>query len=266
MFFVFLILLFSVGYSYLFSLIGLSVWFWFLWAFLGLLCGLLTFVLFALIFLAIESKTKPKRRFKHFVLTSLVKLFNRILRVKVIYEGIENIPNETVVMYANHKSNMDPLFIYLAHRKSKTGYCTAIGKKTLFKNPIMKKVGQTFDAIPLDRENDREAAKSIVTAIKKVKNGLSMIIFPEGGIKSRDTDEMVNLRAGAYKLALKSEAPILPISIIGSSQIKTKKFFKKVIVKLVIHKPLYKDEYIGKNTTEIGHMVEEIINNGLKNN
>lgn len=264
MFFVILILLLSVGYSYLFSLIGLSVWFWFLWAFLGLLCGILSFVLFAVIFLAIASKTKPNRPFKHFVLTSLVKLFTKILRVKVVFEGIENIPNETVVMYANHKSNMDPLFIYWAHRKSKTGYCTAIGKKSLFKNFIMKKVGQTYDAIPLDRENDREAAKSIITAIKKVKNGLSMIIFPEGGIKSRDTDEMVNLRAGAYKLALKSEAPILPISIVGSSQIKTKKFFQRVVVKIIIHKPIYKDEYISKNTTEIGHMVEEIINSGIK--
>lgn len=264
MFFLVLILLLAVGYSYLFSLIGLSAWFWFLWAFLGLLCALLTFVLFAVLFLSIASKTKPNRPFKHFVLTSLVKLFTRILRVKVVFEGLENIPNETIVMYANHKSNMDPLFIYWAHRKSKKGYCTAIGKKSLFQNPIMKKVGQTYDAIPLDRDNDREAAKSIITAIKKVKNGLSMIIFPEGGIKSRDTDEMVNLRAGAYKLALKSEAPILPISIIGSSQIKTKKLFKKVIVKLVIHKPIYKEQYMDKNTTEIGRMVEEIINSGIK--
>lgn len=264
MFFIIVILLLSIGYSYLFSLIGLSAWFWFLWAFLGLLCGILSFAVFALLFILIGSKTKPNRPFKHFVLTSVVKVFIKIMRIKVIFEGIENIPNETVVMYANHKSNMDPIFIYLAHRKSKTGYCTAIGKKSLFKNAIMKKVGQTFDAIPLDRDNDREAAKSIVTAIKKVKKGLSMIIFPEGGIKSRETDEMVNLRAGAYKLALKSEAPILPISIIGSSQIKTKKKLEKIVVKLVIHKPIYKDEYLNKNTTEIGHMVEEIINNGLK--
>ena len=70
-------------------------------------------------------------------------------------------------------------------------------KKELFKSHIMKVIGNTFKAVIMNREDDREAAKAMISAIKQVKDGTSMIIFPEGGIKTRDVEEMVNLRAGA---------------------------------------------------------------------
>ena len=96
------------------------------------------------------------------------------------------------------------------------------------------------------------------------KNGTSMIIFPEGGIKTRDVEEMVNLRAGAYKLATKSGAMILPCSIIGSSQIKSNRRIKRKDVTVIFYKPISKEEYQSMNTTEIGLRVEEIINSGIK--
>lgn len=261
MFFIILLLIFSALYSYLYSLIPLSIWFLFLWIPLGVLSGLLTIVLLALLYLWIGSKSKPTLKFKHFILRQACFLVIHFLHIRIEVIGKENIINEPFVVYANHKSNMDPILLYYSMKK----VCSAIGKKSLFKNPVMQLVAKTYGAIPLDRENDREAAKSIVTAIKSVKNGLSMIIFPEGGIKSRDTDEMVNLRAGAYKLAVKSLAPILPVSIINSSNIKNKGLMKKLTVKIIFHKPIYKEEYEGLNTTELGLHVEEIINSGIRN-
>ena len=128
----------------------------------------------------------------------------------------------------------------------------------------MRLICNTFCAIPINRENDREAAKSIIKAIGMIKNGTSMIIFPEGGIKTRDVEEMVNLRAGAYKLATKSGAKILPCAIVGSSRIKSKRRIKRKNVTVIFFKPIDKEEYQSMNTTEIGLMVEEIINNGIK--
>ncbi len=261
MFFIVLFILLSAIYSYLFTLIPLSLWFLFLWIPLGILGSLLTILIFALLFLWIGSKTKPKHKFKHFVLRNACWLSMVFLHIHLEIEGKENIPQHTFVVYANHKSNMDPVMIYYAMHK----ICSAIGKKTLFVHPIMKLVCKTYDAVPMDRENDREAAKALATGIKKVKNGLSMIIFPEGGIKTRETEEMVNLRPGAYKLATKAEAPILPISIVGSSKIKTKKRRERITVRIIFHKPIEKEEYQGLNTTELGLRVEEIINAGVRN-
>ena len=129
----------------------------------------------------------------------------------------------------------------------------------------MNNIKETFGAISIDRDNDREALKQIIFAIKEIKEGLSMIIFPEGGIKDRNEEEMVSLRAGAYKLVTKSQATILPVSIIGSSEISKKKRYKRKNVKVVIHEPIRYDAFKQMNTNEIGLMVEEIINNGVKN-
>ncbi len=261
MFFILFFIAFAVLYSCLFSLIPVSPWFLFLWIPLGILLSLLTLVLFALIFLWIGSKTKPNQRFKHFILRNACWLSLRFLHIRLDIQGKEHIPAGTFVVYANHKSNMDPVMIYYAMHRM----CSAVGKKSLFTHPIMQLVGKTYDAVPIDRDNDREAVKSIVSAIKKVKAGLPMIIFPEGGIKSRETDEMVSLRAGAYKLAVKSEAPILPVSIVGSSKVKTKKRRENITIKIIFHQPIPKEEYQNLNTTELGLKVEDIINAGVKN-
>ena len=264
MLFIFLIVLFTVGYTFLLNLIPTpGAWFIAIWILVALLLAILTVVGFIILFLTFAPRKNPTGKIRHFLLRSGVKLFIAIYHVRLEVEGKENIPdqNETIVVYANHKSNMDPLLIYKAlHRR-----LTAVGKKSLFQNWLMKNVQLTFGAVALDRDNNREGAKQIVQAIRDIKNGVSMIIFPEGGIKSRDEEEMVSLRAGAYKLVTKTEATILPISIIGSSEISKRKRNKRKDVKIIVHKPIRYNEFKEMNTTEIGIMVEEIINNGVKN-
>ena len=263
MYFLFIVFLLTAGYSVLFYFfVNSNPYFLFLWIPVSFIIAFITFALYLYCYLLIASHTKPNKRHKHFLLRNTVFIALLVFHIKITVIGKENIPNETFIVYSNHKSNMDPMFIYYAlHTKS----ITAIGKSTLFKNHFMKLIGNTFGAIPLNRENDREAAKAIIRAIGDVKKGMSMIIFPEGGIKTRDVEEMVNLRAGAYKLATKSGAKILPCAIVGSSQIKKKRRISRKNVTVIFYKPIDKEEYSSMNTTEIGLMVEDIINNGIKN-
>ncbi|MBQ9520544.1 MAG: 1-acyl-sn-glycerol-3-phosphate acyltransferase [Acholeplasmatales bacterium] len=266
MFFISIALLFGVGFTLLFYfLIPLSAWYLFLWVPVGFICGVILLVLLLYIYLLIGSKTSSKLPSKHFLLRRLCKFCIHYMHVKIVHEGIENVPDarkDTFIIYANHKSNMDPMLIYVdLHQK-----ITAVGKKTLFTNHFMMLIAKTYGAVVMDRDNDREAAKTMVKAIKDVKNGQSMIIFPEGGIKTRDVEEMVSLRAGAYKLAMKPEVLILPVSIIGSSHIAKDPRRKKKIVKIIYHKPITPLEYKGKTTTEVGNMVEQLINKDIENN
>ena len=246
-----------------FIFIPLSPWFWFLWAILGIIIGIILFVGVVLLFFSIAQNTKPTRKFKHFILKNACWLWIKFYHIDLKVIGIENLPNEDekYTIYANHKSNMDPVLIYSGLNRR----ISAIGKKSLFEHWFMKMLQKTYGAIAIDRDNDRAAVKSMLVAIKEVKDGLPMIIFPEGGIKSRQTEDMVNLRAGAYKLATKSEAKIVPISIVGSSECSKVKRTKKKIIKLVIHPSITCDEYKDLNTTELGLMVEEIINKGVHN-
>lgn len=244
-----------------FFFIPLPMWFWVIWGFSSIVMGILLFVLIILLFFFIAQNTNPKNKFKHIVLRSACGIWLRYFHVKLELYGKENIldNNERYVIYSNHKSMIDPMAIYYALNQR----ISAIGKKTLFNNWFMKMLQKTYGAVSIDRDNDRQAVKDMLVAIKEVKDGLPLIIFPEGGIKSRQTEDMVNLRAGAYKLATKSEAKILPISIVGSSECSKVKRTKKKIIKIIVHKAIDKEQYEDKNTTELGLMVEEIINNGV---
>ena len=264
-----LILVLSVVYCGLFNLLNyslgspLSLWFNFLWAVLSIILSFLTFVLFVVIFLRVTKNTNPTGKKRYKVLHDIVKFILILTNVKIEYVGLENVPNETFVCYANHKSNMDVFLVHYGLNR----VCSAIGKKSLFKYPIIKQCQNSFGCISLDRDNDRAAAKSMIEAIRNIKNGLSYIIFPEGGIKSRDVEEMVNLRAGAYKLVTKTEVLLLPCTIIGSNGYsKRKSIFKRVRVKVIYHKPITSEEYMKYNTTEIGNMVMEIIKTEITEN
>lgn len=254
-------LILAVGYTFLFHLIPVSNWFLFLWIPLSIILGILTVLIYLVLYFRFNNRKKPLGKYRHFILRQIISIASKWTNLHINVEGRENIPTDPhFVIYANHKSNMDPLILYLALNTK----LSIIGKKSLFKNPIMNNIAKTYAAIPMDRENDREALKSLLVAIKQVKDGIPMIIFPEGGIKSRDVEEMVNLRAGAYKLAIKSQGTILPVSIIGSSEISRKKLHQRKDIKVVIHKSIPYEEYKDLNSTKIGLQVEELINETVK--
>lgn len=249
-------------YSFLFAyFIPLSPWFLFLWIPLGMILSILTIVLLLIIFLSLCDPKHPEGKIRHFFARSIIGIAIYIQNFRIKVEGRENIPSGTFAGFANHKSMMDPLLCYYTIGKPNC----LIGKKELFKMKIMKLFVRVYKAIPMNREDNREALKSLKVAIDCVKSGYPITVFPEGGIKSRETDLMVDIKPGAYKLATKAEAPILPISIIGNSQVHNKKFFQRKNIKVIFHKPIPYEEYKDMNTTQIGEMIFEIINNGIKN-
>ncbi|MDE6240942.1 MAG: 1-acyl-sn-glycerol-3-phosphate acyltransferase [Anaeroplasmataceae bacterium] len=255
-----LLMLLAGAYSYAFYFTGLSLWFYFLWVPVSIVLSFLTFVLFVILVFQVWMRTDPKGKIRHKILYQVCQMVLILCNIKLKVIGKEHIPNETFVCYSNHKSDIDPVALYVALHRT----CSAVGKKSLFKIPIIKQCQAVFGAISIDRENDRAAAKSIIEAIRSVKAGMSYIIFPEGGIKSRETEEMVNLRAGAYKLVMKSGALLLPATIIGSSNTKKRKtIFKRVKITIIFHEPIKEEEYNLMNTTELGNKVMEMVNEDI---
>lgn len=262
MYFIILFFLFTIGFSslYIFTT-NLMGYFIILWVALGMVSAILLLVIYALLFIEIGARTTPKSKLKVFHLRNALWLVFKFNHVKITSEGLENVPfDETFVIYSNHKSMLDPAAIYMELNT----VISAIGKKNLFGFWPMNRITACFGALPMDRENNREAAKNMIAGIKAVKNGLSMIIFPEGGIKNREVEEMVELKAGAYKLAMKANAPIIPTTIIGSSLISKQKRLKKKNIHIIFHKPIRKEDYEGKTTLEVGQYVENLINEDIQ--
>lgn len=133
--------------------------------------------------------------------------------VEVIVTGLENLPEENVLFVSNHQSNFDiPLLMVYATKPK--GF---IAKKSLEKFPIVARYMYLMNSIFLDRENVKEAGKVIIEGIKILKNGHSLVIFPEGTRSKSST--MGEFKSGATKLATKAKVKIVPISIDGTYKV-----------------------------------------------
>jgi len=125
--------------------------------------------------------------------------------------GVENIPKDRAVLFvSNHQGNFDiPLSIT---RLGKTN--PIVAKDSLEKLPFISTWMKLFDCLFIDRENARQSLKVFAEAGKLIENGRSIIIFPEG-TRSKGA-EAGEFKAGAFKIAFKSGAPIVPFAIDGS--------------------------------------------------
>ncbi|MGZ4778578.1 MAG: lysophospholipid acyltransferase family protein, partial [Thermoanaerobaculia bacterium] len=92
-----------------------------------------------------------------------------------------------------------------------------MAKISLFKIPIFGWALARSGFIPIDRKNRRTAVKSFDLAAKRIRQGNTIVVFPEEG-RSR-TREMRPFQRGGFLLALKSELPILPIAIDGTRDV-----------------------------------------------
>ena len=218
--------------------------------------SLLTIVLLVILAAPIVRIQSHKSKFKHFILRQIAIFVCHLMNLKVSYEGLENIPDGPIVAVGNHKSQVDIIVMYIAMNRP-LGF---VSKPGVFKVPFVKSYMIGMGCIAMHRDDDREGAKDIIKAIKQVKDGYSMCIFPEGGRKNIETEKIVEYRAGAYKLATKSSAPIVPVTIINSAMVKHRTPFRRTKLKVVVHKPVYKEQYENKNTHEIGDEIKEIIN------
>lgn len=175
------------------------------------------------------------------------------MRVKV--EGRNNVdPKQSYIITPNHQSMYDIFALY--------GWLGIdirwVMKKELKKIPGLgigsEKVGHIF----LDRSNQRAALKSLEEAKGKLKNGTSVVIFPEG--TRNNGKELLPFKRGAFKLALDLELPILPITIKGTNKIlsghKTLDIFPGK-ANIYIHEPISVNGYTSENIRYLMDNVKE---------
>lgn len=261
---VFLILLIAALITYLLTVFGPPISLLIIvWAIVGLIGGILAFLLFFILASFVVKRTKPFGKFKHFIARQISDFVLLVIRVKIVeVRGKEYLPKSNFVMYANHKSNTDPFILVSAIRKG-VGYAAKSG---IYKLPFVKSWLTGIGSININRENDREAIKEILRGIALIEKGASLGIFPEGGIKSRTNPYMIDIKPGAYKLATKPGVPILPVAIIGSIDVKDNAPWRKTKIKVIIEKPLLKEDYENLTTIELGEIMFKKINKMIEEN
>ncbi len=135
-------------------------------------------------------------------------LFYPIFRVifhRIKVYGLENIPDGGVLICANHSHYSDPFILAYGIGCKKRMYYMA--KKELFKIPVVGWFIKLVGAFPVDRNNSD--ITSIKTAIRHLKDGDKVIIFPEG--HRVEAGDAVAAKGGAIMIASRTGVPIVPV-------------------------------------------------------
>lgn len=210
------------------------------------------FSFYALIFALIGAKENSI----HKIARIWAKILLRIANIKVEVQGKENVlPGKPQIFMANHQSDLDVL-ITLAHVPGQSRW---IAKKELFRIPIFGRAMKKAGYIPIDRENRQEAIKSLNEAAIKIKEGKSVMSFPEG---TRSADGTIKpFKQGMFYLAIQSGVPVVPITIIGAADLMKKRSLtvKPGAIRLIIDKPVDVSPYTLETRHELIERIRNII-------
>lgn len=122
------------------------------------------------------------------------------------------LPEGPYIIVANHASYLDIFLIYSIVPREPFIF---LGKIEILSYPLIKTYFKRFN-IPVDRRNVIKSAKSLIVAGKKVKEGWSLMIFPEGGIPDENNPKMTPFKEGAFQLAKNLNVPIVPVTFMNN--------------------------------------------------
>lgn len=183
---------------------NIAILFWRLW-FYGWLIGMII-VIFPVLIIVISREQWYPTFFKIARAWAKTLLFVMGFKVKVEEEQ-EIIPNTSYMFSANHTSMID-IMLMLAVVKNPFVF---VGKAELAKVPVFGFIYKRV-AILVDRSCP-ESRKAVFTeAQRKLNNGLSVCIFPEGQVPSDESIVLSEFKNGAFILAIEHQIPIVPMT------------------------------------------------------
>ena len=191
-----------------------------------------------------EKSWEKARRF----VSGFFRLELKLSGCKVNVIGKENIPQDGRVLFVgNHRSYFDILIYHEAIGKP-LGF---LAKKEMEKIPLLPLYMRDIGCLFLDRDDIKQGLSVIKQGTEYMKQGHSMVVFPEG--TRNQTDTLLPFREGGYKMAEKSKSPIVPVSICRSDlmlESAPKRRIRSHNVTIEFGKPIYPCELPPKERKE----------------
>lgn len=174
-------------------------------------------------------------RFLYRVGIWMLRIGMRLAGVRVQPEGLAKLDvQRTYIFMANHASNLDPpILMPLIPRRT-----SVLVKKELFRIPVFGPAMRIARLVPVDRSSRERAIESLRAAATVLRDGLNMMVFPEG---TRSLDgRLLPFKKGPFHLALETGTPIVPVTIVGTygAQPKGRFAVRPGLVRVVFHEPV----------------------------
>jgi len=180
----------------------------------------------------------------------LIMLFTGIWIV-VEKESKSKIPSPCVFV-ANHSSYLDILSLALVAN----GNYMFMAKQELMKIPLFRVFFRTVD-IGVNRSSSVDAAKAYKRTVNRIKEGYNVVIFPEGTIGTQ-VPNLRNFKDGAFKLAIDTEIPIVPVTLLDNwKRLSDKKGWSGSpgLMRVYLHRPI---ETKGLNKEEVSSLKSKV--------
>lgn len=188
------------------------------------------------------------------------KIIHVLAGIKITVIGEENVPTDEAVLYvANHRSMADIVVTY-ARCPRLTGF---VAKKGVDKVPALRAWMRRLHCEFLDRDDIKQGLKVILSCIEKVKNGISIFIFPEGtrNKNSADPTDIGEFKDGSFKIASKTGCKVVPVAITGTNKVFEDHFpyIKSANVILEYGKPITIKELDKEDQKHVGLYFQNVI-------
>ena len=227
-------------------------------------CTLLCLLICFLIIWVAAKRTDPEKEhtqddpFIRAIIKYYAPAVFRRLGCKIVVTGAEKLPRDSrFLLVSNHLADLDPGIFFTAFPDDQLSF---IAKKEVAQMPIIGILMRRILCQFVNRENDREALKTILKCISILKEDLSNIaVFPEGR-KSTDCYLLHHFRPGVFKIAQKANVPIVVCTLNGSQNIlPNAKRLRRTRIRLHLLEVIPAEELKGVTTVDIAARVHTIM-------
>lgn len=157
------------------------VWWIILWVLLGMVGVVFAYILLLIISALLVNTKKEYRqesKFYRFLLNSATFFAAKLIRIKLHVTGKELLPETRFLMVSNHRSKFDPILSWLVFGDRQIAF---ISKPENFKVPVFGRLIHRLCFMPIDRQNPRNAVKTINRAVDLINRDVATVaVYPEG--------------------------------------------------------------------------------------
>ena len=199
-----------------------------------------------------KERQKDSKWFRLFIM-QVIHLILTVLPVRVHMQGREKLPKDgRFLLVSNHIDNIDPAIFFYSFPHAQLAF---VGKKETTGMFLIRKVMPKLLCPNINRENDREALKTIIKCIGLLKEDtVSIGIFPEGRINPYR--KLAHFRPGVFKIAQKANVPIVVCTLRGSNTVIPNLLkLKSSQVHMHLLDVIQPEQFAGKTTVDIAEEV-----------
>ena len=227
-------------------------------------------LLYVLFLIACSLFVNPKKEydthsnFYRTLLNGATAIAIKIMRIRLHVTGLDKIPIDTkkLLFVSNHRSNFDPILTWHILKRWTPAF---VSKASNFKIPVFGRFIRKCCFMAIDRDNPRNAIKTINKAAELLKKGeVSIGIYPEG-TRSKNC-EMLPFHNGVFKIAQKADADIVALTVSGTEKIHKRYPFKHTDVYIDVLDVISAKNGKEMKTEILGAKIKEEFNHHLSNN